>query len=330
MAAPEGQGPTGPQTGVSGIIFNVQRFSTEDGPGLRTTAFLKGCPLRCRWCHNPEGLSPKPDLVWYRVKCQGYGDCVMACPNGALMPKPEGMDVDRGRCRGCGICARACPTGALEVLGRELTSVELAAELARDAEFFKTSGGGVTFSGGECLAQPDFLFETATLLRGQGIDVAVDTSGLASRSVFERALELADLILYDIKLIDPERHRVATGADNRLILENARLLARSGRRFWVRFPVIPGWTDDEENVRAVSMFVAREMPGAERVDFLAYNNLCESDYERLGLPYDLAGRGLLTQGEMDRVVRLARECGLDPIPSGPLATQAGERQKSAG
>jgi len=304
---------------TKGIIFNVQRFSTEDGPGVRTTVFFKGCPLRCAWCHNPEGLSPKPEVVWYRVKCQGYGDCVMACPNGALTPAPEGMRVDRGKCRGCGICARACPTGALEVLGREVSSVELAEELARDREFFVTSGGGVTFSGGECLAQPDFLFETAGRLREQGIHVALDTSGLAPRSVFEKALSLADLVLYDIKLIDPGRHRQATGADNRLILDNARLLARSGVRFWVRFPVIPGYTDDDENVRAVSEFIAREMPGVERVDFLAYNNLCEADYERLGVKFALAGRGLLTPAEMDRVVGLARAAGIDPHPSGALA-----------
>ncbi len=302
-----------------GVIFNIQRFSTEDGPGLRTTAFLKGCPLRCAWCHNPEGLSPGPDLVWYRVKCKGYGRCFATCPRTALSAEEEGIRVDRSACDGCGDCARTCPTGALEVLGREVSAAGLAAEMARDGEFFRSSGGGVTFSGGECLAQPDFCLEAAALCREEGIHVAIDTCGLVSRGVFEKALAAADLILYDVKLIDPARHRAATGADNRLILENARALASSGVRFWVRFPVIPGFTDDDVNVRAVSTFVAREMPGAERVDFLAFNNLCVADYERLGFRFALADRGLLSRAEMDRVLEVARACGIDPNPSGTLA-----------
>lgn len=302
-----------------GVVFNMQRFSTEDGPGLRTTAFLKGCPLRCAWCHNPEGLSPKPDLVWYRVKCLGYGRCVPVCPKKALAAEAKGLGVDRSRCDGCGECVQSCPSGALEVMGREMTAADLAEKLARDGEFFRSSGGGVTFSGGECLAQPDFCLEAATLCRGQGIHVALDTCGLVSPAVFERALGAADLILYDIKLIDPERHRAATGADNRVILENARTLEASGVKYWVRFPVIPGFTDDDENVRAVSTFVAREMPRAERVDFLAYNNLCLADYERLGLRFALADRGLLGRKEMDRILAVARGAGLDPKPSGALA-----------
>ncbi len=303
----------------TGLILNIQRFSTEDGPGLRTTVFLKGCPLRCAWCQNPEGLSPQPELVWMRSKCQGHGRCVAACAKGALLPRPDGLFIDRSKCDACGACAVACPTAALEVLGRRVASDALAAELARDAEFFAASGGGVTFSGGECLTQPEFVFETAAILRADGIKVAFDTAGLVSPEIFGRALEAADLILYDVKLIDRDRHQAACGADNRLILENARSLGRSGKPFWVRFPVIPGYTDDDENVRDVSRFVAREMAGAERVDFLAYNNLCEGDWTRLGLPYALAGRPLLTRERFERVLEVGREAGIRPIPSGPVA-----------
>lgn len=266
-------------------------------------------------------MSSKPQVVWYDVKCLDCGDCVMACPNGVLTRRAEGMRVDRARCKGCGTCARACPAGALELLGREVGAAELAAELARDAEFFRASGGGVTFSGGECLAQPGLLVATARLLRERVVHVAVDTSGFAPTAVFRQALEVADLILYDIKAVDPERHKTLTGVDNRVILENARTLAASGKPFWVRFPVIPGYTDDVENVRAVSAFVSREMPGAERVDFLAYNNLCEADYRRLDMPFPLAGRPLLTPAEMEKVLTLARAAGLDPKASGPMAAE---------
>lgn len=307
-----------PSPSTRGIIFNLQRFSTEDGPGLRTTAFLKGCPLRCAWCHNPEGLSGKPQVVWYDAKCIDCGDCVLACPTGVLTRRETGMHLDRSRCKACGVCARACPASALEVLGRELTAAELAAELARDAEFFRTSGGGVTFSGGECLMQPDFLVAAAREVRAQGIHVAIDTSGFAAPAVFRQALEVADLVLYDLKLIDAERHRALTGTDNKVILDNARTLAASGVPFWVRFPVIPGYTDDEANVAAVSTFVAREMPGAERVDFLAYNNLCRPDYARLDLDFALGDRGLLSKEEMERVLAVARRSGLEPVVGGPL------------
>ncbi|MCL6580867.1 MAG: glycyl-radical enzyme activating protein [Firmicutes bacterium] len=333
-----GPGREGASAPPGGIIFNVQRFSTEDGPGLRTTVFFKGCPLRCRWCHNPEGLSPHPQLVWSAERCLGCGTCVKACPLAVLAFATRGgadpacsatvLRIDRSRCRACGTCAEACPSRALEVLGRRVSADELVAELARDAEFYRVSGGGVTFSGGECLFQPEFFLAAAKAVKDAGLELAVDTSGLAPPHLFERALALADLVLYDVKLIDPERHRQATGVDNRVILDNARRLAASGCRFWVRFPVIPGWTDDEDNVRAVARFVAREMAGVERVDFLAYNNLGEGDWARLGLAYDLAGQGLLEPERMERALEIARREGLDPRPSGLLARDGSGRRAS--
>ena len=257
----------------TGITFNIQRFSTEDGPGIRTTVFLKGCPLRCAWCHNPEGLSPRPELVWYDVRCIGARDCLRACPVGALELTPAGMRIDRERCTVCGECARACPAGALEVIGREWTPQALLAEVEKDRLFYETSGGGVTFSGGEPMYQAEFVREAARLCRRAGIPVALDTCGAAPWEQYEAVLPWVDLVLYDLKIWDPDRHRAATGADNARILENARRIAAAGPAMWIRTPVIPGYTDDEANIAALAAFIAGELPTVRRWDLLAYTNL---------------------------------------------------------
>ncbi len=293
------------KTEITGITFNVQRFSTEDGPGIRTTVFLKGCPLRCAWCHNPEGLSPHPELVWYDVRCIGARDCLQACPAGALELTPAGMRIDRQRCTVCGECARACPAAALEVIGREWTPRALFAEVERDRMFYETSGGGVTFSGGEPMHQADFVRETARLCRQAGIHVALDTCGAAPWEQYEAVLPEVDLVLYDLKIWDSGRHRAATGVDNARILENARCIAAAGRPTWIRTPVIPGYTADEANIAALATFIARELPTVQRWDLLAYTNLGQPKYHRLDRPYALEGVPLLTQEEMEAVHALA-------------------------
>ena len=292
---------------LTGLTFNVQRFSTEDGPGIRTTVFMKGCPLRCAWCHNPEGLSPKPELVWYDVRCIAARDCLTACPEQALALTPQGMQIDRKRCTACGACVQACPAAALEIIGRRWTPAGLLAELVKDRPFYETSGGGITVSGGEPLLQADFLAALLPACREAGLPVALDTCGAPPWERYERLLPWVDLVLYDLKIMDAERHRQATGVANEGILANARRLAERGVPMWVRTPVIPGYTDEPENILAIAHFIRDLLPTVERWDLLAYTNLGRPKYHRLGRPYALESAPLLPRAQMEALWRAAAE-----------------------
>jgi len=294
---------------VTGVTFNVQRFSTEDGPGIRTTVFMKGCPLRCRWCHNPEGLSPRPQLVWYDVRCIGARRCLAACPVGALELTPDGMRIDRERCSPCDLCAEACPSGALELIGRRWTPEELLAQVAKDTAFYETSGGGVTVSGGEPTMQPDFVEAFLRLCRQSGIATALDTCGYADWSVYERLLPYVDLVLFDLKILDRERHRQATGVYPDRILANAAAIAERGMPMWIRTPIIPGYTDDEENIEALAAFIRSRLPTVQRWDLLAYTNLGVAKYRRLGLTYPLEETQLPARHHMERLAAVAADGG---------------------
>lgn len=305
-----------------GVIFNVQRYSTEDGPGIRTTVFLKGCPMRCPWCHNPEGMDPRPELVWYEARCVGVRECLKACPRGALTLTPEGMVIARDRCDACGVCVEACPAAALEVIGREVTAAELAEEVARDEAFFRQSGGGVTLSGGEPALQADFCADLMDLLVARGISVALDTGGGVGWSKLEPLVRRSELVLYDLKTMDEAKHREYTGISLSLVLDNAVRIADLGVPMWVRTPVIPGYTDDEENIRAIARFIRDNLPPVRCYDLLAFNNTCRDKYRRLDRIFPLSGEGLLKRSRMEALVEVARREGVGPACwSGAVASR---------
>jgi pyruvate formate lyase activating enzyme len=292
---------------LRGVTFNVQRFSTEDGPGIRTTVFFKGCPLRCAWCHNPEGISPRPELIWYDVRCIGARDCLRACPVDALELTAQGMRINRQRCDACGACAEACPAAALEVIGRTWTPEALLAEVQKDTIFYETSGGGVTLSGGEPMMQADFVLAFLGLCREAGLHAALDTCGAAAWARYKQVLPLVDLVLYDLKIYDANCHQDGTGVDNCTILDNARRIAETGQPMWIRTPVIPGYTANVENIAALAKFIADELPTVQRWDLLAYTNLGQPKYHRLDRPYAMESVPLLIRAEMEALHAVAAE-----------------------
>jgi pyruvate formate lyase activating enzyme len=241
---------------TTGIIFDIKRFAIHDGPGIRTTVFLKGCPLSCWWCHNPESQRAQPDLLYRRQLCVSCGTCVEACPENARSLTDDGVHRDTSLCAVCGTCAEACPSGALEKVGRRESVDDVIGEIERDTPFFDQSGGGVTFSGGEPLGQPRFLSELLDRCAELDIHTTVDTCGFASPDVLRNIAENTDLFLFDLKYMDPRRHTELTGVGNDVILGNLSMLSAMGKKICVRVPVIPAVTDTDGNFDAIGRFVS--------------------------------------------------------------------------
>ncbi|MCE5239863.1 glycyl-radical enzyme activating protein [bacterium] len=267
---------------TSGIIFDIKGFAIHDGPGIRTTVFLKGCPLRCEWCHNPESQSLAPVLAQFRRNCIGCGKCLSRCPNEALSAGEDGIVIDRTRCQGCGTCAETCYAEALVLRGQRMTVAEVIAEVLKDRPFYENSGGGMTLSGGEPLFQPEFAIALLRAAKAEGLRTCLDTSGLVAPEVLQAALECVDLVLYDLKTTDQVRHSRHTGCDNRLILENLRRVTSNGQAVKLRMPLVPGFNDRPEDMEAAARFIAG-LKHAPPLEVLPYHKLGEGKYEALGI-----------------------------------------------
>lgn len=273
---------------MKGLVFNIQRYSIHDGPGIRTVVFLKGCPLSCLWCCNPESQSFAPELEYRFSLCQHCGRCIAACPEKAIHSDPWAPaeeKINRSLCTLCGECVAVCPSGALKLIGQWMSVEEVLAEVGRDASYYRRSGGGVTLSGGEPLAQPDFTLELLRACYDRNIHTAVETSGAVSWRLYERILPFTDVFLYDIKHMDSEAHRRLTGAPNERILENARRLASAGAQMILRLPLIPGLNTDEDNLRAAARLAA-ELQVVE-VHLMPFHQLGKDKYRQLGRVYTL-------------------------------------------
>ena len=276
--------------GTTGLVFDIQRCSLHDGPGIRTTVFLKGCPLRCKWCHNPESLDPMPEISLTPTLCIGCGRCVQVCPRQAHRFTEDNEHlIDRDRCVRCGRCADECPAGALEMVGKEMSADEVLDEVRRDKVFYDESGGGMTLSGGEVLAQSAFGAELLRRAKAEGFHTAIETSGHAPWERLERLLPHVDLILYDLKFADSDRHREFTGVPNETIRDNLRRVCSQPRDVEVRVPMITGYNTDDGNIDAIGRFLS-SLPHPPRMHLLKYNVLAPGKYARVGRAYPLEAK----------------------------------------
>jgi len=304
--------------GDEAIILHTQRLSTEDGPGIRTTVFFKGCPLKCLWCHNPESISYRHQMHWMESRCIGCGICLKTCPGGCLVKTESGIKRDRSRCTSCGRCAQECPAGAQEMLGKIVGQEELLKELLKDKVYYEKSGGGVTLSGGEPLMQAEFCAGLLGKLKNNGVNTAVDTCGMCSAASLDRILPFVDLILFDLKEINPEKHRGYTGHDNRRILDNLvhvrdYIRANPAKQLWIRTPLIPGATAEADTVERIGRFIHNTLDKeVQRWELCAFNNLCRDKYRRLDMEWKYAATPLMSKAEMAEFETIARGSGPDP------------------
>lgn len=279
----DGEAKSGEGKEPRALITNVQGFSTEDGPGIRTTVFFKGCPLSCPWCHNPEGLVARPELIFYADRCIGCKECTKVCERGAPVPGGPGAE----ECIRCFKCVDACPAAARQRMGEWRTVDELAAQVLRDRVYYETSGGGVTASGGEAMVWSEFLARFFERLKSEGIHTALDTSAVIGGEPLSSVLAHTDLALVDLKIMDPERHREIIGVELGPILDHIREIDSSNTPMIIRVPIVPGYTDDEANLEAMAEF-ARTLEVLEAVDLLPYHRMAGPKYRQLGRPYPLA------------------------------------------
>jgi len=295
---------------IHGMIFDIKEFAIHDGPGIRMTVFFKGCPLHCRWCHNPEGISSSYDIFYHKFKCMGCGKCIQICPERAIV-KTERISIRREKCTTCGECTEICPTGALQMVGRKVTVNEVMEEIRKSIIYYDISHGGVTFSGGEPLMQPKFLKAILKRCKEEGIHTALDTSGYASSTIFKSIINEVDLFLYDLKLLDDEQHLKYTGVSNDRIIKNLNTLSeKEGERdVIIRFPVIPKITGTEKNIDDLVDLVS-SLNWIREIDLLPFHNV-EEKYKRLGKKYKMKRIQSPSENEMKSIKEKLENKGLN-------------------
>jgi len=285
---------------IQSMIFDIKHYAIHDGPGIRTTVFLKGCPLRCQWCANPESQCDKPEIMFDKSQCQKCKACANACPNSAISFKDNHRVYNRSACSGCGQCVAVCPFDAVELCGYPIDAAALWNQIKDDRAFWDRSGGGVTLSGGEPLVQYEFATQFLALCRGLHVHTAIETCGHVRESDFKKALPAADLIIFDFKLDNPERHKAVIGTSNILIKKNLKTLLESNKEALIRIPLIPGYNDMLEEISKICSFIETFRPGAF-VEILPYHRLGEKKYGRLGRDYALSGVLPPNQGQIEKI-----------------------------
>jgi pyruvate formate lyase activating enzyme len=287
---------------TSGSIFDIKRYAINDGPGIRTAIFFKGCPLECWWCHNPEGQSSKPQLMFRSNRCNASKACLEVCPKNAIHWE-GGSITDWDTCDDCGKCAEICYAGAREIVGRIVSVNQLIEEIEKDISFYDQSGGGVTFTGGEPLFQREFLYETLIACKNLGIHTTVDTCGYSSWDGFEIISPYVDLFLYDLKLMDESRHLQYTAVSNRIILDNLQKLSREKAHIIVRIPIIPGVNDDSRNIKLSAEFLSH-LPHLDEVELMPYHEIGLDKYTALGKGYKLKEIRSTTSQQIQDIERI--------------------------
>ena len=291
-------------------IFDTHRMVLDDGPGMRTTLFFKGCPLNCLWCHNPESISPAKEIWWYHKKCIACAQCISVCPVGALSISKDGISIDRLKCNACGLCTKICPSKSLELLGREWSVDEALAYVLKDKMFYESSGGGVTLSGGEPTIYKDFIFSLFKRLKEHNINTALDTCGLARQETFNELFPVVDIFLWDIKTIAPELHKKFTEFTNEKIIENLYFIAdkirlNSEKKLWIRTPLIPEMTSDTNNISDIAQFLSNDFYDViERWELCAFNRSCTPKYQRLGQPWVCENLPSLSEADINQLKSL--------------------------
>ncbi len=294
---------------MSPLIFDIKRYAINDGPGIRITIFMKGCPLRCKWCHNPESQLSTAQKLYTASKCIGCRECVKACPDNALTLTPEGIVTDFGTCKLCGTCVSVCPTGAVEIAGQTYEVEELMKIIERERVHIEESGGGVTFSGGEPLMYPEFLLTMLKMCKAKNFHRTVDTCGLVKTDTLLEVAKETDLFLYDLKHMDTAKHKQWTGVNNKLILENLRILAETGANINIRIPFIKNVNTNEDSVSQMAKFIAA-LPGKLPVNILPYHNIAANKYNKLGAEYNKFNMEEPSEEEQIRAISIFGEFGI--------------------